>query len=78
MKDSMMKWVYAFLTLLLTFGWAVFAVCLTWRAVQFKANLDIISAAGVDVLLGALIVWNGNINQHYFRKSKPEDNERIK
>jgi hypothetical protein len=69
MKDSTFKQLYAFVSLLSTMLWAVFCVWITFRAVITKETLNILGAAGADTLLGAMIVWHGNVNQFYFRKA---------
>jgi len=71
MKDEQFKQIYAFATLGITIIWAGFCVWITYQAVVSKLTADILVSAGANALLGALIVWNGNINQHYFRKAKP-------
>jgi len=70
--DDKMKWRLAFFILAVTVGWAVFAVLMTWRAMQSAAAVDILVASGVNVLLGAMINWSGNVVQYYFRRKKPE------
>ena len=76
MKGEQFKQVYAFVTLALTVLWAAFCVWITYQAVATKETLNILGAAGADALLGALIVWTGNINQHYFRKAKPPEGQK--
>ena len=73
MTDGHFKQLYAILVFVLTVLWAVFCCWITMRATVLKESIDIMAAAGVNVLLGALIVWNGNINQHYFRKKTTEE-----
>ncbi len=68
------KWAYTFTLLLLTLAWAVFLVLFVHRAVTGTPGpLDVVGAAGVGVLLGALIAWNGNVNQFWFRKRVREN-----
>ncbi len=74
MKSNNFKHVYALLLLALTFIWAGFCVWVTWQAVKTLDAANIIAAAGVDTLLGALISWNALIIQHFYRKATPEDN----
>jgi len=71
MKDERFKHWYSLIILCLTILWAAFCVWVTFHAVESLQAADIVATAGANALLGALIVWNGNINQHYFRKSKP-------
>lgn len=66
---------YAYLVLGLTVAWAIFAVYMTYLAVNTKEVINILGASGSDTLLGALIAWNGNIVQHYFRKSMIEQSQ---
>ncbi|GAH77322.1 unnamed protein product [marine sediment metagenome] len=55
-------------------GWAVFLVFIVWDALTSGPEpVDVVAAAGVGVLLGALIAWNGNVNQFWFRKKSPEE-----
>lgn len=72
MTNDRFKQIYALLVFVLTIGWAVFTVFMTSRALLRKDEIDIMTSSGANILLGALIAWNGNISQHYFRKSKPE------
>lgn len=73
MKSNNFKHAYAILLLGLTFLWACFCVWITYMGLKTLNITTIVVSSGCDVFLGALIVWNGNINQHYFRKSTPED-----
>jgi len=72
MTDNHFKQLYAFVLLILTILWGAFAVMVTYRAVISAEAKDVILSAGVDTLLGALIVWTGNVNQFYFRKAPEE------
>lgn len=78
MKDftDKMKWVYTFALLVLTLAWAVFLALFVYHAMTSGPEpVDVVAGAGIGVLLGALIAWNGNVNQHWFRKKVPEENE---
>ena len=66
--NETMKWLYSFVILLLTVAWGLFSVYMTWNAVIAKTEVSIMSAAGADVLMGALLTWNGQIVIHWFRK----------
>ena len=66
--NETMKWLYSFVILLLTVAWGFFSVYMTWNAVIAKTEVSIMSAAGADVLMGALLTWNGQIVTHWFRK----------
>jgi hypothetical protein len=70
------KEAYALILLWLTFAWAGFCVWVTWCAIRTAEAGNIIAAGGVDALLGALVSWNALIIQHYFRKSKPTEDEK--
>jgi len=70
-NSSRFKEIYAFVVLGLTIAWAVFTVWITYRAVVTLNIANIVASSGAGILLGALVVWNGNINQFYFRK-KPK------
>lgn len=72
MSNDQFKQLYAVIVLVLTVSWAMFTVWMVYKAVARKEDFDIMAASGSNILLGALIAWNGNISQHYFRKSKPE------
>lgn len=66
------KWVYTFLLLILTIGWAVFTVNAVKDSIVEPNSVNAVEASGSSILLGALIVWNGNVNQHWFRKKLDE------
>ena len=66
------KWYFTFSLLLLTLGWAVFSVKVVQQAMTIPTQTSVIEASGVGVLLGALIGWNGNVIQFWFRKSTPD------
>ena len=72
MNAEIFKGIYALVLLIISILWAGLSVWLTYQALLDKLTVDILAAAGANVLLGALIGWNGNIVQHYFRKAKPE------
>ena len=77
-SDSDFKHFYALLMLIVLFMWAVFAVWITVQAIATLKVGNILAASGVDTVLGALIVWNADIKQFYFRKkptNKPEDDK---
>ena len=65
------KWIYTFLLLVSTIGWAVFVTVIVRDAIANPTTAGVLEAAGTSVLLGALIAWNGNVNQHWFRKKTP-------
>ena len=77
MKDikEKMKWFYTFFLLIAMMAWAVFLVYIVLGALAAPEPKDVIGAAGVGVLLGALIAWNGNVNKHWFggEKKPPEE-----
>lgn len=73
MDDDKFKHGYAFIVLILTILWAALCVWITYRAVAYLEVADIVTSSGANILLGALVVWNANINQHYFRKSKTKE-----
>lgn len=70
--DTKMKWVYSFILLAATLGWAAFCVVIVRNAVVNPTELNVIEASGTSVLLGALITWCGTVNQHWFRKKDAE------
>lgn len=76
MKEKM-KWIYTFVLLSALIGWAMFLVFIVKGAVTAPEPVDVIAAAGVGVLLGALIVWNGNINKHWFGGEKKPPEEKV-
>lgn len=67
------KYVYSILALLLVIFWGSFCVWITYRAMSELQATDILVSAGANVLLGAMINWNGNITQYWFRKAKTGD-----
>jgi len=73
MKDRTLKWIYAFVMMICTIGWATFLVVYLINHADNPTTSEMYAASGAGALLGALIVWNGNINQHYFRKSAPPE-----
>lgn len=73
MNDDMFKHLYAFTVLVITICWGAFCVWITFQAIASLETADIVATAGANALLGALIVWNGNINQHYFRKKVTDE-----
>ena len=70
--NNIMKWAYTFVLLLATIGWGIFLVYVVKDTIASPNTGNIIETAGVSVLLGALIAWNGTVNQHWFRKKDAE------
>lgn len=76
MKDRIFKQIYAFTVLGLTILWAAALLAVVVKAFLIAPGIsDVVAAAGVGGLLGAFIVWNTNINQHYYRKKQVETEE---
>lgn len=73
MKADWMKWVYSFVLLSVVCWWGAFCVETVKWAIANKAEADIIAAAGVSVMLGVLLAMLKDINQFWFRKSKPKE-----
>lgn len=73
-KGDLPKWVYTFFLLIATLWWARFLVVVVREAIAQPNAERILGVAGVGVLLGALITWNGVTNTYWFRK-KPKDQE---
>ena len=71
MSDQSWKWLYSFVVLGLTVFWAWFCLTTVNHTMQNPTGGNIIETSGASALMGALIVWNGNINQHWFRKKSP-------
>jgi hypothetical protein len=69
----MIKWVYSFTVLAATIGWGVYTLEAIINSVDTPSAREAMGASGASFLMGALIVWNGNINQYWFRKKGPED-----
>jgi len=67
-----LKWLYTFVLLGVTIGWCVFCVNVIKVAIQEPTATDILVAAGVGGVTGALISWNALVIQHWFRKKSPE------
>lgn len=72
MKGDGMKWLYTFVLLAVTLGWAIFTVFTVREAIIAPEAINVIEVSGTSVLLGALIAWNANVNQFWFRKKSPE------
>ena len=62
------KWAYSFVMLLITVAWGAFTVLIIRNSIAQPDAVRILEASGASSLMGALIVWNGNIVQHWFRK----------
>ncbi len=73
LKGDYPKWVYTFLLLLITIGWAGFLVKVIESTLADPNAAKIIEVSGVSVLLGALITWNVTVNGYWFRKAPPKD-----
>ena len=74
MKDDWLKWIYTFVLLGATLGWGVFCLeCVKW-AITSGATVDIIAAAGVNVVLGVMLAMAKDVNQFWFRKAKEDKN----
>ena len=71
MKGDKMKWLYTFVLLLITVGWAVFTVMVVKNALGEPSVVGVLEASGTSVLLGALIGWNALVIQYWFRKKPP-------
>lgn len=76
MNDEQFKWLYAFVNLAVTVAWGVFCAWVTYRAAESKLAVDILTSAGVNVLLGAMIAWHGNIVQFFYRRAKPNGEQK--
>ena len=74
MRGDKMKWLYTFMLLLITVGWAVFTVMIVRGALAEPSVTGVLEASGTSVLLGALIGWNSLIVQYWYRK-KPSAQE---
>jgi len=75
LTEGLMKWIYTFVLLGATIGWAYFTVSVTKEAMTIPVTdpSTVLEASGASLLMGALIVWNGNVNQHWFRKRGPDE-----
>lgn len=72
MNADNFKQLYAFVMLIITVAWAAFTVYTVDRSMDKPEPIDVLAASGSGVLLGALINWNGDIKQFWFRKAKSE------
>jgi Na+-translocating ferredoxin:NAD+ oxidoreductase RnfC subunit len=70
--NDIAKWVYTFLLLIAMVGWGWFSVHTICQAMDQPTTIDIIAAAGVSGLMGALITLTTLATQHRFRKKTPE------
>ena len=68
-----MKWVYTFVVLAATIGWAAFTVLVVRDARAEPTPAGVLEGSGTSVLLGALIGWNALIVQFWFRKKGPNE-----
>ncbi|KKL59767.1 hypothetical protein LCGC14_2212020 [marine sediment metagenome] len=71
MQADKMKWVYTFVLLFVTLGWAVFTVLIVRSALAEPSELGVLEASGTSVFLGALISWDALVVQFWFRKKTP-------
>ena len=71
-RGDILKWVYTFVLLGVTIGWAVFVVEVVRDAMAEPTASGVLEASGTGVLLGALIGWNAVIIQFWFRKKGPK------
>ena len=67
-KDSKFKRIYSYLMLVVLLAWGAGNIYTVYRAIDLKTSVDILAAAGASAITGALIAWNGNIVQYWFRK----------
>jgi len=73
MQSEQFKQLFTLVTLVVTVFWAGFCVWITEKAATDKLTVDILAAAGANVLLGALINWTTLCVQFWFRKAKPKE-----
>ncbi len=73
MNKDRWKWAYTYILLAFTIGWARFCVNVVLKALETKADIDILATAGAGTLLGALIAWCANVNMFWFRKKAPKE-----
>ena len=74
--DDRYKWFYTFCLLIITVGWAIFTVLIVKGAIDHPTDIGIVQASGTSVLLGALISWNGAVNNYWFRKRPPTNDQK--
>jgi len=72
MQADRMKWLYTFVLLAVTLGWAVFTVLIVRSALSEPSGVGVLEASGTSVFLGALIGWNALVVQYWFRKKSPD------
>ena len=72
-KGDLMKWLYTFVLLGATLAWARFTVLIVVETLASPTSLGVLEASGASILLGALIAWNANVNQFWFRKAAPKE-----
>jgi len=70
MNGDTFRFIYALLLLLLTVGWGVFCVWMTYKATIDLEPVQIVVAAGASSLLGALCVWDALVVKYYFEAKK--------
>lgn len=76
MKGDGWKWVYSFVMLIATVGWACFTMTVVRSAIAEPSVIGILEASGTNILLGALIGWNTTIVYHWFRKRPTKEEEK--
>uniref|UniRef100_A0A6M3JS34 Uncharacterized protein n=2 Tax=viral metagenome TaxID=1070528 RepID=A0A6M3JS34_9ZZZZ len=72
MTSNDCKWIYTFLLLIITMAWATFTIFAVKDALNEPTPINVIEASGSGVLLGALIAWNNDVKQYWFRKKLEE------
>lgn len=70
--NDVAKWVYTFVLLAATLGWGWFSVHIVCQAIIQPTFVDVLAAAGVSGVMGALITLTTLATQHWFRKKTPE------
>lgn len=65
------KWLYSFILLFLTVGWAGYTLRLLAQAAADPNIIRIVEVSGAAALLGAMMTWNATVIYFWFRKAPP-------
>ncbi len=71
-NNDLTKLILAILLMGFTAGWAFWTVEITVVALAKLNVTNVITAAGSNQVMGALLTLDTLVFQHYFRKAKPE------
>ena len=67
-RGDFAKWVYTFVLLFLTVGWAGYVLRILQHTAADPNIARIVELSGASGLLGAMMTWNATIIYFWFRK----------